>query len=171
MNWGGVRKGAGRPTGQGKYGEKTKPVRIPENMIDNVLEYINAKGFELPLYSSNVSAGSPSPADEYIEGKLDLNTYLIKNPPATFLVRATGDSMIGAGIYSGDVMVVDRSIDPKDGKIVIAAIDGHLTVKRLSKKAGRVILKAENPKHQDIILEENSDLIIWGVVTSVLHKL
>jgi DNA polymerase V len=171
MNWGGVRKRAGRPTGQGKYGEKTKPVRIPENMIDNVLEYINAKGFELPLYSSNVSAGSPSPADEYIEGKLDLNTYLIKNPPATFLVRATGDSMIGAGIYSGDVMVVDRSIDPKDGKIVIAAIDGHLTVKRLSKKAGRVILKAENPKHQDIILEENSDLIIWGVVTSVLHKL
>jgi DNA polymerase V len=170
MNWGGVRKGAGRPTGQGKFGAKTKPIRIPENMIDNVLEYINSKGFELPLYASNVSAGFPSPADEYVEGKLDLNTYLIKNPPATFLVRANGDSMIGAGIYSGDVLVVDRSIDPKDGKIVIAAIDGHLTVKRLSKKEGRIILKAENPKHQDIILEENNDLIIWGVVTSVLHK-
>lgn len=170
MSWGGARKGAGRPTGQGKYGSKTKPVRIPENMIDNVLEYINSQGFELPLYASNVSAGSPSPADEYVEEKIDLNRYLIKNPPTTFLVRATGDSMIGAGIYSGDVLVVDKSIDPKDGKIIIAAIDGHLTVKRLSTKEGCVILKAENPAHKDIMLEENSDLIIWGVVTSVLHK-
>ncbi len=171
MSWGGARTGAGRPAGQGKYGGKTKPVRIPENMIDNVLEYVNSKGYELPLYASNVSAGPAFPADEYVEGKLDLNKYLITNPPATFLVKATGDSMIKAGIYSGDVLIVDRSMEPKDGKIVIAAIDGYLTVKRLKKKGGKVTLKAENEQYSDIELEENNDLVIWGVVTSVLHKL
>ncbi len=171
MTWGGARKGAGRPTGQGKYGVKTQPIRVPEGMIDKVLEYVSSKGYEIPLYGCNVSAGFPSPADEYIERHLDLNKHLISNPPATFFVRASGDSMINAGIYSGDVLVVDRSLEPKEGKVVIAAIDGHLTVKRLAKKHGRMILKSENEKYQDIELRENSEMIIWGVVTSVIHEL
>ena len=126
---------------------------------------------EVPFFDDGISAGFPSPADEYVEGKLDLNKYLISNPPATFFVRATGDSMTGAGIYSGDVLVVDRSIEVKEGKVVIAAIDGHLTVKRFSKQLEKTILKADNPKYKDIILEEGNELVIWGVVTSVLHKL
>lgn len=83
------------------------------------------------LYGTKVSAGFPSPAGDFMEGKLDLNDYLIKNPPATFFVRVTGDSMIGAGIHPDDLLVVDRSIDPKSRKIVIAVVDGELTVKRL----------------------------------------
>ena len=170
MSKGRTRVGAGRPRGQGKYGVKTKPMRIPENMIDKVLEYVSSKGYELPLYSSNVSAGFPSPADEHMEGPLDLNKYLIQNPPATFFVRASGDSMIGAGIYSDDILVVDRSLEPKSGKIVIAAIDGFLTVKRLHKADGKTLLKAENTKYPDIELHDENEVIIWGVVTSVLHK-
>jgi DNA polymerase V len=85
---------------------------------------------ELPLFLESVSAGFPSPADDYLENKLDLNQHLIKNPPATFFVRVTGDSMVDAGIYSGDILVVDRSLNPKDGNIVIAVINGELTVKR-----------------------------------------
>ena len=170
MSKGRTRVGAGRPRGQGKYGVKTKPMRIPENMIDKVLDYVSSKGYELPLYSSNVSAGFPSPADEHMEGPLDLNKYLIQNPPATFFVRASGDSMIGAGIYSDDILVVDRSLEPKSGKIVIAAIDGFLTVKRLHKADGKTILKSENIKYPDIELHDENEVIIWGVVTSVLHK-
>ena len=103
MGSGGVRKGAGRPKGQGKYKEPTKPVRIPESMITDVMKYLSVKGYRLPLYASTVQAGFPSPADDYIEEQLDLNKYLIKHPTATFFVRAAGDSMVGAGIHSGDI--------------------------------------------------------------------
>lgn len=125
--------GAGRPPGHSKFGEPTKPMRIPERMIPQILNYISAKGYKLPLYSSKICAGFPSPADDFIEGELDLNELLIKHPTATFFVRATGESMINAGIYPNDILLVDRSILPTNGKIVVAAVDGELTVKRSKK--------------------------------------
>ena len=170
MPRGGARAGAGRPCGQGKYKESTKPIRIPESMIEDVMGYIESKGYKLPLYSSKVQAGFPSPADDYIEQHLDLNNYLIKHPTATFFVRATGLSMINAGIFPDDVLVVDRSLDAVSGKIVIAAIDGQLTVKRLRKTKDATYLDSENPKFKPIKISEGNDVVIWGVVTNVLHK-
>ena len=167
---GGVRAGAGRPKGQGKFGEKTKPMRIPISKIDSVMNFINNSNISLPLYSSKVPAGFPSPADDHMEGKLDLNTHLVKHPTATFFVKASGDSMLGAGIHDGDILVVDRSLEPRKGKVVIAAVDGQLTVKRLQKKGSKTFLVPENKKFRSIELNENNDVKIWGVVTNVIHK-
>jgi DNA polymerase V len=125
----------------------------------------------IPLYTCPVSAGFPSPAEDYIEGKLDLNRYLIHNPVATFFVRVTGDSMIGAGIHSGDLLVVDRSLQPSDGKIAIAVIDGELLVKRLQTIRGKPHLVAENPHYPPLEIKEEMDFQIWGVATSVIHQL
>ncbi len=125
--------------------------------------------YQVPLYANKISAGFPSPADDYIEMKLDLNTHCIKHPAATFFVRVSGDSMQNAGINSGDLLVVDRSLEPLDGKIVIVALNGELTVKRLSKKRNQIKLLAENPAYPTIELGEQ-DLVIWGVVTYVIHE-
>ncbi|MBM03290.1 MAG: DNA polymerase V [Chloroflexi bacterium] len=170
MPRGGARLGAGRPKGQGKYKEQTKPIRIPKSMVEEVLEYIETSGHKLPLYACAVQAGFPSPADDYMEGKLDLNKHLIKHPSATFFVRAAGTSMINAGIHPGDILVVDRSIEAVDGKIIIAAIDGQLTVKRLHKSPKGIYLVPENKDYASIKITEANDVIIWGVVTNVLHK-
>lgn len=170
MPRGGARQGAGRPKGQGKYLEPTKPIRVPESMIKEVLAFVENKGNKLPLYSSSVQAGFPSPADDYVEGKLDLNEYLVKNPVATFFVRVSGESMINAGIYPDDILVVDKSITPINNKIVIAALDGYLTVKRLIINKKGNFLMPENDKFSPIEISNNMDMIIWGVVTSVLHK-
>lgn len=171
MSHGGARSGAGRPRGQGKYGEVTKSVRIPESRIQEVQRFIQGESlsYKIPFYSSTVRAGFPSPADDYIETMLDLNEYLIKHPAATFFVRASGDSMINAGIASGDILVVDRSIDATHGRIVIAALNGELTVKRLSRQHGQVKLIAENPDFPAIDITDEYDMVIWGVVTSVIH--
>tara|TARA_Y100000589_G_scaffold307702_1_gene323590 strand:+ start:116 stop:700 length:585 start_codon:yes stop_codon:yes gene_type:complete len=170
LSRGGARTGAGRPKGQGKFGEKTKPMRIPVSKIDSVMNFINNSNISLPLYSSKVPAGFPSPADDHMEGKLDLNTHLVKHPTATFFVKASGDSMLGAGIHDGDILVVDRSLEPRKGKVVIAAVDGQLTVKRLQKKGSKTFLVPENKKFRSIELNENTDVKIWGVVTNVIHK-
>ncbi len=170
MPRGGARLGAGRPKGQGKFKEATKPIRIPESMVGNVLKFVESHCYQLPLYACAVQAGFPSPADDYIEGKLDLNQHLIKHPTATFFVKAMGDSMIKAGIHSGDILVVDRSLEAKHGKIVIAAVDGYLTVKRLYKKNKEVCLMPENDDFDPIKLDEENEVVIWGVVTNVLHK-
>ena len=170
MPRGGSRIGAGRPKGQGKFGEVTKPIRVPVSKIDSVMNFINNNTLSLPLYSSKVPAGFPSPADDHMEGKLDLNTHLVKHPTATFFVKASGDSMIGAGIHDGDILVVDRSLEPRQSRIVIAAVDGQLTVKRLKKKGKKIFLVPENKKFRPIELNENNDVKVWGVVTSVIHK-
>lgn len=125
----------------------------------------------LPIFLGAVQAGFPSPADDFIEGKLDLNRHLIKNQAATFFVRAVGDSMIGAGIHPGDILVVDRSIRPYDKCVVVAVLSGEFTVKRLRKKSGRIYLLAENSGFKPILVEEAMDFQVWGVVTSVVHKL
>lgn len=166
---GGARQGAGRPKGQGKYQEPTKPIRIPESLVGNVLTFVESDGYRLPLYACAVEAGFPSPADDYIEGKLDLNKHLVKHPTATFFVRATGESMINAGIYAGDILVVDRSLEARHGKIIIAALDGQLTVKRLHQTAKGIYLMPENDDFKPIPVGEERDLVVWGVVTHVVH--
>lgn len=172
MSHGGARAGAGRPRGQGKYGETTKSVRIPESRILEVMNYIKGQEiYQIPFYSSTVRAGFPSPADDYIESMLDLNDYLIKHPAATFFVRASGESMINAGIHSGDILIVDRSVEATHGKIIIAALNGELTVKRLSRQNGTVKLVAENREFPTIDITEEYDVVIWGVVTNVIHSL
>jgi len=122
-----------------------------------------------PLFGTHVSAGFPSPADDFLERKLDLNEYLISHPAATFFVRAAGDSMVGAGIYSGDILIVDRSLQPAEKKIVIAIINGEFTVKRLQKQKGQLFLVSESDAYQPIPVEDGVELEIWGVVTAVIH--
>ena len=116
-----------------------------------------------------VPAGFPSPADDYLEGKLDLNQHLIKHPAATFFVRVSGESMIGAGIHPGDILVVDRSLEPAQRKIVIAVVDNELTVKRFRRVRGRVILMPENEDYEPIEIGEGTEFEVWGVVTTVIH--
>lgn len=126
---------------------------------------------ERPLFMVPVRAGFPSPAEDYIEGKLDLNSHLVKHPAATFFVRVEGDSMIDAGIHPGDILIVDRSLEPADKKVVIAIIDGDLTVKRIRMKDGKVFLAPENGNYPNIHINEDMNFEIWGVVTNVIHKL
>ena len=124
-----------------------------------------------PLFLSGVSAGFPSPADDYLDRKLDLNEHLVKNPAATFFVRVAGDSMIGAGINDNDILVVDRSLEPNSNSIVIAVVNGELTVKRLIKKQGTWRLVAENPQYPDLEINGETPLEVWGVVTFAIHSL
>ncbi len=190
-NHGGSRTGAGRKKGSSAYGESTKAIRIPESMIPLVKKMLNQQKqlftdltthspsiflpatspnpVAIPLFSGKVAAGFPSPADDYIEKTLDLNDLLIQKPAATFFVRAEGESMLGAGIHPNDILIVDRSIDPVVGKIVICALNGELTVKRLNSIGDEIILGAENPAYPDIIVHKDIELVIWGVVTNVIH--
>ena len=124
-----------------------------------------------PLFSTTVRCGFPSPADDYIEDKLDLNELIIKHPAATFFVRASGHSMKNAGIFDGDLLIVDRSITPEHNHIVIAAIDGELTVKRLKIEHKRAYLAPENNTFKKIPLKKENNVHFWGVVTYVIHAL
>lgn len=125
----------------------------------------------LPLFLVPVSAGFPSPAEDYIEGRLDLNQYLIKNPAATFFVKVAGSSMIDAGIHDGDILIVDRSLQAVDKKVVIAVVNGELAVRRISTEGGRLALIAENRDYKPLQVEEEMGFEVWGVVTSVIHPL
>lgn len=128
-------------------------------------------GSGCPLYLSAVSAGWPSPADDYIEEEINLHDVAVRNPAATFFLRAAGDSMIGVGIHDGDLLVVDRSIPAGHNRIVIAAIDGELLVKKIVRRNGRVYLVPANPDYPEIDITDSEYLHIWGVVTYALHKL
>lgn len=118
-----------------------------------------------PLYASQPSAGFPSPGDDLVEAPLDLNDLLVENPTATFYVRVAGDSMEGARIFAGDVLVVDRSIQPRDGMIVVAAVYGELVVKRLRKSGNGLALVSENEGYAPIQVDDTEECFIWGVVT------
>ena len=130
----------------------------------------NKTELRCPIYLSAVEAGFPSPAEDYVEGSLDLNEHLIKHPAATFFVRVSGDSMINAGIFPGDILIVDRSLEAVDKKIVIAVLDGELTVKRLRYRSGVPSLEPENDNYSTIRISEEMAFEIWGVVTNVIHK-
>jgi DNA polymerase V len=123
-----------------------------------------------PLFLSRVPAGFPSPADDYVEASLDLSEHLIRNEEATFFVRVAGDSMTEAGIHDGDILVVDRSVEPEDGSVVVAALDTELTVKRYEVHAGRPYLMPESDTHDPIAIEPGQELIVWGVVRHVVHE-
>lgn len=125
----------------------------------------------LPIYADKISAGFPSPAEGYLDKSLDLNELLIKNPPATFFVRVSGDSMIGIGIHPGDLLVVDRSQEPGDGKIIIAVLEGELTVKRMRiLKNKQIQLEAENSAYSAIKITPERAFQVWGVVTGVVRN-
>lgn len=191
---GGVRQGAGRKKGSGQFGEPTKVMRIPQSRVVAVKAWLQqaadtsnhvdsrdsdqltvlkpefGQTIKIPLYSHKVAAGFPSPAEDYVEDRLDLNDKLIHNKEATFLLKVQGDSMINAGIQAGDILVVDKSIEASDGKIVIAALDGELTVKRLSIKRQGTWLVPENDNYSPIPIREESDVVIWGVVTASISQ-
>ena len=124
---------------------------------------------ELPLFSAKVPAGFPSPADDHIEGKLDLNEHLVRRPAATFFVRASGESMRGAGIFDGDLLIIDRGVSPQPDDIVIAILQGELTVKRLKKVVGKWHLAAENSAYPTLPIGEG-DCEVWGVVTHSIRR-
>lgn len=168
---GGKRAGAGRPKGTGKFGEATKAIRVPISEVENILGYIQNKSYRLPLYQHAISAGFPSPAEDDTEEKLDLNELLVKHPAATFFLKVSGSSMIKAGIHHNDILVVDRSIEPAHGKVVIASVNGELTVKRLHIQGKKTQLVAENESYSPIDITEDMDLRFWGVVTNVIHPL
>jgi DNA polymerase V len=124
----------------------------------------------IPLFGHTVPAGFPSPADDYVEDKLDLNKLLVQNKVATFFLRVKGDSMINTGINDGDIIVVDRSVEPIERSVVVAVVDTELTIKRLVWRNGVAELHAENPKYAPIRFKEGQELTIWGVVTSSVHS-
>lgn len=123
-----------------------------------------------PLFLALVAAGFPSPAEDWVEGALDLNQLLIKRPAATFYLTVKGDSMQGAGIFDGDILIVDRSMKPAHGKIVIAAVQGEFTVKRLYKVGHVVRLVPENPEYPSIEINSEMEFQVFGVVTSCIHR-
>ena len=140
-------------------------------IVDTIYSIDASSRCPLPLFVSPVEAGFPSPADDYLDQLLDLNEHLIKNPAATFLVRVRGDSMVDAGIKSGDMLIVDKSLDAADGDIVIATVDGAFTVKRYQKVEGRLRLVAESTGHRDIEFDNVESAEIWGVVIHVISTL
>ena len=130
----------------------------------------NPGASEIRLLAHRMSAGFPSPAADYAEDGLDLNDYLIRNKPATFMFTVRGDSMIGASIEDGDKVLVDRALTPKSRDIIVAVVDGEYTIKRLYKYRGRVELRPENPNYPSIVLKDGADLQTWGVVVGVVRR-
>tara|TARA_B100001741_G_scaffold264373_1_gene229415 strand:+ start:473 stop:919 length:447 start_codon:yes stop_codon:yes gene_type:complete len=128
------------------------------------------KELSIPYFEDGISAGFPSPADDFLHGKLDLNEYLINNPSATYYVRVLGDSMANAGIASGSLLIVDKSIETSNGKIVVAFLDKEFTVKRIKKIKNKIYLKAENAGYEDIEITSEMNFEIFGVVTHSITK-
>lgn len=129
------------------------------------------EGERAPLYLSPVQAGWPSPAEDYVDEQINLHEIAVRNPAATFFLRASGDSMLGAGIHDGDLLVVDRSLEAAHNRIVIAALEGELLVKRLVRRGGKTYLAPANPEYPEIDITNREYVHIWGVVSYVLHKL
>jgi DNA polymerase V len=148
--------------------KKLKRIHIGEELS---FYSMDEKVLDIPFYQSNVPAGFPSPAEDFMDLDLNLQEYLVQHPSATFCVRVTGDSMQNAGIYSGDVMVVDRALEPQNNTIVLAILDGEFTVKRIQKKGQELYLKPENSKFKPIQITEEMNFQVWGVVTHIIHKI
>lgn len=192
MGRGGKRPGAGRPPGSGKYGEPTKAVRLPMSLADQVTEILeswHARGkspqleleikrigqpladalTRLPVYLEAVAAGSPTPVTDYVDEELDLYHHLTQHPDQTFCVRVNGDSMIDAGIHPHDLLIVDAALEPKNGSVAIAVVNGEVTVKRLQWKEDCLFLVPENPHYQPLEITEDMNFQVLGVVTNVIH--
>jgi len=185
-NRGGFRLGAGRKSGSGLYGEETKVIRVPRSSVSYIKKYINLSRSSnveevnlaykntthnpLVLFEHKVPAGFPSPADDHVEKRLDLNEYLIKKSDATFFVKIKGDSMVDASINDGDIVIVDRSMQAKVGDIVLASVDGNFTIKTLSKYKLNPRLLPANEKYKPIEINDNTQFELWGVVTGAVRK-
>ena len=144
-----------------------KPPALPiksDGSISDIWWVDDSQSVELPYYDTKVQAGFPSPAEDHLEQRLDLNTLVIDNPSATFFVRVAGESMKGIGITDGDILVVDRSVENWENRIVVAVIDSEFTIKRFTKRNGKVVLEAENPDYPPIKITEEMDFSVWGVV-------
>lgn len=126
---------------------------------------------ELPLFGCAIPAGFPSPADDHLDAPLDLTKHLFRHPASTFLARVSGDSMIGAGIHPGDLVAVDRALSAGHGSIVVAVVEGEHTIKRLQLRAGDAWLVAENARYPPVAVDRSAGLVVWGVVTHVIHAL
>ena len=147
------------------------PNTIQMNAFSIAAASSNNNQYKIPIYEG-ISAGFPSPAEDYMEERLDLNRLLIKHPAATFFVKVEGASMIGAGIYPGDILVVDRSLQARSNDVVVAVLDGEFTVKRWVRESDEQgWLMAENPMYKPIEIGPDSDFKVWGVVTNVIHRL
>lgn len=144
--------------------------RSDKNIPKNSFVSCKEVSLSLPVFASGVSAGFPSPADDFIEDNIDLNEKLIKHPAATFFVRAQGSSMRDAGIADGDLLVVDRALEAKNNNVIIAVVNGEFAVKRLIKKDKKVYLLPENRSYKPIEITDDLDFAIWGVVTNVIHN-
>jgi DNA polymerase V len=184
----------GRPKGRNTYGESTVPIRIPKSKITQITEYLKQStlknsfvpldfyehirpvsalevSIELPLYSSKVSAGFPSPCDDHIAKRLNIHDYLVDQEDATFLVTVIGWSMRDAGLLPKDVVIVDRSKNAHVGNIILAVIDGEFTIKQLAVgENGNPVLLPANPDFKPIEIKEGMDFDIWGVVTGSIRK-
>ena len=166
---GGKRQGAGRPRGTGKFGEETIPIRVPASLLSDVKAFVETGGYSVPFFTSKVAAGQPTWADDHVN-RISLASHFVRHPGDTFCVQVQGESMIDAGIEPDDILVVDRKLEARDGKIIIAAVNGELTVKRLQRKSGKVMLMPENKKFNPIEIAEDESLHIWGVVTNVVKE-
>ena len=186
---GGTRQGAGR---KAAYGEPTKTVRVPHSLMPVIAGYLDAMkrppaavddypslrpiamlraATNVPALGRRVRAGKPTSGDDYQENAVDLGKHLVRDPSSTFVMKVDGWSMRDAGIAHGDELVVDRSVAGEAGRIVIAEIDGELTVKRLTRTATGWVLTASNPDFADIPIGNKNDLHIWGVVTRVIRTI
>lgn len=145
---------------------------LPVNSLTQLPELItsNAALHRIRLISHRISAGFPSPAADYAEDGLDLNDYLVRNKPASFMFTVKGDSMVNAGIVEGDKVIVDRSMTAKSKDIVVAVVNGEYTIKRLHKTSSKVELRPENPAYQPIVFKDGTELEIWGVVVGVVRR-
>jgi DNA polymerase V len=171
MPRGGKRNGAGRPPGKGPWKEPTKPLRIPLSLLGAVTKLIETSGYRLPVYTSRVPAGIPEDADDHVERTTDLNSLLLKNLKDTFLLRVAGDSMMDAGIYEHDILTVDRSLEARNGQIVVALVDGRATVKTFRTDRKGITLTPENKRYKPIRILTQNDFQILGVVTNVIRKM
>ena len=141
---------------------------------EQILEFFSPKSprdvSEVIYFDTGISAGFPSPADDFMQQRLSLDSELIKNKEATFFARVTGQSMIDAGLNDNDLLVIDRSLSPSNNRIAVCFLDGEFTVKRLKVKKGEVWLQPENKDYKPIKITQENDFIIWGIVTNVIKK-
>lgn len=150
--------------------KKQNKITHTKETVGNVLGRVVSREAKAPLYSSRPQAGFPSPGDDYIEKILDINDLVVKHPASTFFVRVEGDSMEGAGIFSNDVLVVDRSLSARDTSIVVAALNGEMVVKRLQIQRGVRKLLSENQGYKPIVVGEDDECFIWGVVVGSVRQ-
>lgn len=145
-----------------KYLHNTKSIQFFKTDVSSYLK--------LPFIANGISAGFPSPADDFLDINIDLNKYLIKNPTTTFYGRVSGNSMIDAGINDGDLLIIDKSLEPKNNKIAVCFIDGDFTVKRIQIEKDIIWLIAENKEYKPIKVTKDNDFVIWGIVTNVIKQ-